>query len=427
MRPIILVIWFILLMLLLTAGVGNAQQQQYTEISGTGKSLYRIAIPALLDGGVAKEAASTIQNVLARDLSLIGLFQILDNKAILANLQQEGLGIEPQSWDSSGAQAVVKARAMLSKGQLAVDFLLYEIAAGGSPVLSRRYSGTTHAARQLAHRFADDIVQHYTNEPGFFTSKIAFSSGRGRSQIYVMDYDGHGPHRVSSTGLLNVLPAWSPKGQLAWTSYLWGNPDLYLAPPSGSRAQRISRHPGLNTGAAFSPGGDRIALTLSKDGNAEIYVINARGDVLRRLTHHHGIDTSPTWSPDGGQIAFVSDRTGSAQIHVVSASGGSPRRLTFQGSYNQEPHWCPRAGSTRIAFTGQDESGGYDIFTVDTQSGTLSRLTQGQGSNQSPSWSPACRMIVFRSSRGGLWVMDAEGNNQQQIHRGQAETPAWSR
>jgi TolB protein len=294
-------------------------------------------------------------------------------------------------------------------------------------VVQRTLKGSAKAVRSLAHRFGDEVVKYYTNERGIFTTKIAFAAGNPRnatSHVYAMDYDGYGVYRVSNTGNLNLLPAWSPSGQIAYTSYLWKNPDLFLT--SGGRASRISKYPGLNTGAAFSPDG-RIALTLSKDGNPEIYVMSASGGGARRLTNHPAIDASPSWSPDGGRIAFVSNRGGSPQVYIMSASGGGVRRLTFKGNYNQEPSWCPRKDTPLIAFTGRDEAGHYDIFTVNVDSGEMKRLTQREGSNKSPSWAPNGKLLVFSSSRGGLWLMNADGLNQHQVHKGGGQTPSWSR
>jgi len=271
------------------------------------------------------------------------------------------------------------------------------------------------------------VVKFYTGDRrGIFTTKIAFVSGsrrRHNSNVYVMDYDGYGVYRVSKTGNQNVLPAWSRSGQLAWTSYLWRNPDLYVG--GSGRARRVSKRPGLNTGAAWSPRGDSIALTLSKDGNAELYLIRPSGAIIRRLTRNTAIDASPTWSPDGGQIAFVSNRGGSPQIYVMSAGGGGARRLTFKGNYNQEPDWCPNPATPLVAFTGRDEKGSYDIFTVNVKTGAVKRLTQGQGSNTSPSWAPNGRLVVFASSRGGLWISNPDGLNQHRVGRG-GSTPAWS-
>ena len=404
------------------------QSRQYTEISGSGRTLYRIAVaPAIDKGGAAKPARSATA-VMTRDLTLCGLFRVLNPKGFLANLEKEGVGIDPQAWLDVGAQGVIKARVQRLSGGFSIDFFLYDTTKGIRPVLARSYKNQGASIRRLAHRFGDEVVRYFTDERGIFNTRIAFSRvGRRRgSQIYVMDYDGHGAHKVSRTGKHNILPSWSPAGKLTYTAFLWRNPDLYIQHALGKRAHRISKRPGLNSGAAWSPNGKRIALTLSKDGNPEIYLITPRGRIIRRLTHEPAIDTSPTWSPDGRHIAFVSDRGGSPQIYVMNASGGGVRRLTFQGNYNQEPAWCPRKATPLVAFTGRDEKGKYDLFTVNVKSGELKRLTQGQGSNTSPSWAPNGLVLSFVSSRGGIWLMDPDGLNQQQIYRGRAATPAWS-
>lgn len=403
------------------------EERSYTEISGSGQSLFRVAVPPALGDVKLEGERRILQRVLSNDLDLVGSFIVLHPKAFLADLEQEGTGIETDKWESVGAQAVVKVRATpRPDGTLRAEWYLYDVASGDRPVLARDYHD--RVPRRLAHRFADDIVRHYTGQPGVFDTRIAFTvanPARQTAQIYVMDFDGHGVHQVSRTGPLNVLPAWSPSGQLAYTSYLWNNPDLFLL--GGGRSTRISHRTGLNAGAAFSPGGREIALTLSKDGNPEIYLIGLDGAVKRQLTRDAAIDTSPTWSPNGSQIAFVSNRGGSPQIYVMSSSGGGSRRLTFAGNYNQEPDWCPRPDCPLVAFTGRDEAGVFDIFTVNVQNGEITRLTQGQGSNRSPSWARDGNLIVFSSSRGGLWITTADGLGQKQIYSGRAETPAWSR
>src|SRR5262249_23182819 len=153
---------------------------------------------------------------------------------------------------------------------------------------------------------------------------------------------------------------------------------------------------------SWSPDGSRMAVTLTRGGNADIYLLTPEGSIIKRLTDGPGIDTSPSWSPDGGQIAFVSNRLGNPQIYVMSADGGGPRRLTYQGTYNQTPRWCPRADTPMLAFTGRDEHLRFDVFTLDVRSGQVTRLTQNQGDNEEPSWAPNCRVIAYKSSRGGI-------------------------
>jgi TolB protein len=110
----------------------------------------------------------------------------------------------------------------------------------------------------------------------------------------------------------------------------------------------------------------------------------------------------------------------------MSASGGAAKRITYKGSYNQTPAWCFDPDSPLIAFTGRSD-GDFDVFTVNLKTGKYNRLTQGQGSNKDPAFSPDCRMVAFASSRGGIYISNPDGLNQNLVVKGGAETVRWSR
>ena len=228
-----------------------------------------------------------------------------------------------------------------------------------------------------------------------------------------MDFDGANAYRVSNNSSQNILPAWSPTGgQIAYTSFMRNNPDLYVAPAGGGRPNKLSGQRGMNTGAAWSPDGKQIAVTLSKDGNPEIYVISAAdGSIIRRITNDRAIDTSPAWSPDGSQLAFVSDRNGGPQIFVVPAAGGAARQVSFNGSYNTTPTWMPKAGKHVIAYTTRDGNT-YDIITLDLDTKAMIRITQNEGSNEEPSFSPNGRAIAFARAGQGVFIANADGTGK---------------
>ncbi len=241
--------------------------------------------------------AQLVVAVQSFDLGVSSWFKVLDPRSFLADLRGEGMGIDPRAWRDVGAFGVVKVQATVSGGQANLQFKLYEVDKGAQPVLERQYTGAVADARKLTHRWCNEVVKYYTDEDGFFGSQITFSTGR---KIMVMDFDGNGPYAITQNDSINILPAFSPNGgQIAFTSYMRGNPDIYTVATGGGRPKRIAKYNGMNTGAAWSPDSRKLAVTLSKDGNAEIYLLNpSDGTVEKRLTDNRYIDTSPAWSPD---------------------------------------------------------------------------------------------------------------------------------
>lgn len=396
------------------------------KVSAGGKDLYKIAAPAPL--GLPAPQATQAAEQLNTDLSLSGFFKVVDNKAVLANLNAEGLTINPTDWRNIGAEGVVKIRFTPIGGNLKVEWKLYEVGKGSTAVLEKSDTKPAQYQRAMIHQIAGEIVRFYTGEEPFFNSRIVFSQSAGklRRDLFAMDWDGAGVYPVTRSSQ-NILPSWAPNAtEILFTSYLAGKPDLYAMPSNGGKPRVISARPGLNMGAAFSPDGTKIAATLSQDGNSEIYLLSASGAIIKRLTNNPFIDTSPTWSPDGSKIAFVSDRFGSPQIWTMNADGSNQQRLTRRGNYNQTPRWCPRKDLPLIAFTARDEKYAYDIFTINADTGEVTRVTEGHGSNQNPSWAPNGRAIVYESSRGGVWISTFDGRTERQVYKGAAASPSWS-
>jgi TolB protein len=417
------------LALVLAPGTGAADDKSVIEISGAKRGAYPLALPLAVnsDGDLAK----LIQEVSSFDMKVAGVFKVLDPAGFLADLDAEKLSIEPQKWKDVGAYGVQKYKVTSSGNNVEIEFRLYEVSKGASASLTRTYKGSKSDVRDFVHAWCNAVLEYYTGQAGFFGSKLAFVvKKKGQSTVMAMDFDGNSVYAVTRNKSINMLPDFSPGGgQIAFTSYMRNNPDVYVVSAGGGRPKKIASYKGMNTGPQFSPDGSKLAVTLSKDGNPEIYVISASdGKIIKRITDNKAIDTSPAWSPDGSELAFVSDREGSPQIFVVSSSGGAAKRVSKNGSYNTTPTWSPKKGARVIAYTTRD--GNYDIVTLDLDTKAMVRITQDEGNNEEPSFSPDGRAIAFARTGGGgsgIYIANADGTGKAtKVWSGTATGVEWA-
>jgi len=389
-----------------------------------------MAVADFLPDGDAR-AAQEATDVVRGDLALSGLFDVLDPKGFLAD-PSEGFAassIRFARWADVGAEGLVRARVRKDGADLVGDLHLYEVRAGRE-VLVKTLRAPAATPRAIGHRMADEIVRHYTREPGVFSTQIAaIRKARGVFELVLFDADGKNPRVLLSERTILLTPSWRPDGkEILLTSYRSGRPELWTLRLADRTFRKLSQIPNA-MGGAYSPDGAHIAFTATEGGNSDVWVMAADGTGARRLTHEPALDLSPSWSPDGKRIAFVSDRAGTPQIYVMGSDGSGVRRLTFQGNYNQTPQWSPRGDL--VAFTARDERKVFDVFAIAVDGGRIDRLTQDQGrTNEEPSWAPNGRMVVFRSDRKGaaqLVLSDPKGDRQTAIAGGVGElsAPAW--
>jgi TolB protein len=293
-------------------------------------------------------------------------------------------------------------------------------------ILSRTYNGAS--LRRQAHAFADDIVQAIQNKKGIGQTKIAYKSqgASGPGEIFVADFDGHGAQAITTDGAIVAKPAWVP-GKLAlyYTSYARGNPDIFYHSLSSGQRRVIAGYSGLNTSAAVSPDGSRIAMVLSKSGSPNIWVANADGSNLKRLTYGDE-DSSPCWSANGEWICFATKHSERRRLAKVSASGGTVQYLNTTGAPNPtEPDWSP--DGKWIAFTSQ--MGDFNICVMPADGSAPPAVLVG---GQNPSWAANSRTLVFNRAMGYrqvLSVLDVFTKQYKDCGRatGSNSQPAWAK
>ena len=334
--------------------------QEPNDITGRviGKAIQRtpLAITRVAAAAGLDDVAAEMRQVLVDDLTYSGYFDIVDPSRFAGFTPPDPGAPDLAPWRQIGADSVLTAKLLSQAGGLALEGRLFD-AASSEMVLGKRYAGERSVARRLGHRLANEVIAHFTGSPGIALSRIAFVSKHGDAkELYVMDYDGNAVQRITSSGTINLSPAWSPDGtHLAYLSYRRKFPSIFVWNLDDGSIMSLPTAGGdLNSAPDWSPDGNRIAYASSRDGNCEIYVMegvhsldgSARRE--RRLTADRAIDSSPSWSNTGREIAFTSDRSGTPQLYIMDADGGNVRRLTFDGHRNDSAAWSPVGG--KIAY-----------------------------------------------------------------------------
>lgn|SRR5215831_500564 len=189
-------------------------------------------------------------------------------------------------------------------------------------------------------------------------SKMVFSSNRdGSYQIYVMNSDGSGVVRLTSSGANDEFPRWSPNGTKILFQSDRDNPttgymDIYVMGADGSGVTRLTSDPNDDSMASWSPDGSQIVFQSMRSGtNYQLYAMSADGSNQINITNTSSNDGEPSWSPDGTKIAFASDRDheGYYSIYLLSADGNQ-QRLTFSSDTigDSQPTWSPDGSKSHL-------------------------------------------------------------------------------
>jgi len=423
---------FGLFVVLLAASSAMAQQEVVLKIS-EGMPMIPLALPEFVVRGTspaAQAAAQEIRQALSDDIKYTRIFQLLPKEyyGYIRPLDLDKIFFK--DWDSVQARLLVTGEVREDGGRIVFDGKIYDVKSERF-IVGKRYQAEKNGLRLVAHKMADELLKLHGEKP-IFTTKICFVSNRdGNDEIYMMDYDGANPTRVTFNKIKDYMPAWSPDQRtIAFTSYRGATAGLYLRNIYEGTETPVATK-GTSYSAAFSPDGKKLAFSssMAEDGNTDIFVMDLETRKIKRLTFNAATETAPSWSPTGREIAFTTDRlgTGNPQIYVMDAEGSNVRKVSFGGNYHDSPAWAPT--SERIAFVSRVDNT-YDIYVLNLRTNQISKLTENRAFTESPSWSPDGRHVVFSSNISGsiqVYTVDYDGTNLKRLtDRGENKLPNWT-
>ena len=171
-----------------------------------------IAIPEFLPvSGSLKEQriAEALVKELSRILKFTGFFKLVNPDAFLEEPKVKGIDearINFRNWTVIGADLLVTGSVFEDDGKIVAELHLYDTFRE-IEFVDKDYIGKTTSVRAIARRFGTEIVKKFTGNAGIFHSKLAvISTGTGNKEIYLCDFDGESPGRITDTKSITLSP-----------------------------------------------------------------------------------------------------------------------------------------------------------------------------------------------------------------------------
>lgn len=289
--------------------------------------------------------------------------------------------------------------------------------------------------------------------------------GTPASHLWLVDRDGANPRQLTTVGITNGAPAWTPDSRsIAFVSQEEGDlpHTVRLIDVAGGESRVLAQHRTPPSALTWSPDGSTLAYTVGVDPAApedapppeqdpvpvrvvtslqykedlrgiqntvrlQVFLLKLDGEQPRQLTSGVRDHADPQWSPDGSKLAVkvVEELLFFQKLGIVEVESGD---ITYT-----EPadwmvgmfRWSP-AGDF-ILFSGGEKALTQDEFLrYDVASGTMTNLTHdlsfvpsggfaGFLPPSQPIWREDGTAIVagVQSGASGFWTIDPASGDVQ--------------
>jgi dipeptidyl aminopeptidase/acylaminoacyl peptidase len=288
--------------------------------------------------------------------------------------------------------------------------------------------------------------------------------------IWTVPLDGVVARKLTTEGMRNERPRWSPDGKrIAYVSDRGGSQQIWLMDPDGKNAQQVTNLATEASGVVFSPDGKNLVFTSSvypeckdeacnkakveaaakskvkarvytgllyrhwnrwDEGRRDhIFVIPVEGGTARDLTP--GDRDAPAYqlagpdgyavSPDGKELVFTRNPdevpavSTNNELYVVPLEGGEPKKITNNPADDTSPAYSPDGKyiAYRAQFRAGFESDRFRLMLYDRTTGTASNLTESFDRwVTSIAWAPDSSRLFFTAEDRGrepIFTISAAG------------------
>ena len=290
----------------------------------------------------------------------------------------------------------------------------------GSVVDATETTASIQSASEVVP-YVGDPVEIYFSVAGL-KGKAPFATGKvseikGKTIIVAIE-----KKKAKVVAGLNATIQCSPSRILLCTLSRSNNPELVLVRDDGLEVKRLTRSPGRDVYAAWSPDGKRIVFASNDEKGRGLFLMDSDGGNLKRLTT--GPDEGATWSPDGKTIVFTHYLERYTTQLIAIRVDGQPagwQELTDGTAYSASAAWA--SDGKTIAFDSNRSGNGWRVYLMDPDGKNVRDLSQSDNprGNVFAAWSPDGKRIAFADwvpdQTLQIFVIDRDGKNKKQLTR----------
>lgn len=151
--------------------------------------------------------------------------------------------------------------------------------------------------------------------------------------------------------------------------------------------------------AVDAAGDGRLAINLAGD----IWIVPPGGGEAHRITQDTEAARRPSWSPDGERIAFVDLAGDSHGIRIHDLVKKETMTVSQPGRFDLHPTWHP--DGERLTYASDRTGHGFDLWETDLETGLEWRLTSRPGDETDPAWSDDGRNLVYVHHDDDAWSL----------------------
>ena len=234
---------------------------------------------------------------------------------------------------------------------------------------------------------------------------------------------------------------------------------IFIMNTDGSDQHLVSTGEGRTTCGYFYADGKHILYSSTHRANKEcpphpdyshgyvwgvypeyqIYYATDEGKIVRPLTAGPGYNAEATLSADGKKIVFTSSRDGDLEIYTMNADGSGVKRLTHTLGYDGGPFFSPdgqwivyrahhpktdeeSARYKSLLAQGLVEPSAIDLWVMRADGSDQNQITRFEGASFAPNFYPDSHRIIFASnyehpgsSQFELYAINRDGSDLERI------------